>query len=128
MQSGVFLGHLLGADRGPVLIVTQGVAHATISGWTRTRVEIQYVEGGDRDQITALITETDRLRTIRNTLIHGQWMVRPFEGSAIVQTAKLERGEIAHSDLYTLADLQAVHEELCAVLNQWNLLVDAVGL
>ncbi|KAF0165239.1 MAG: hypothetical protein FD157_1591 [Rhodocyclaceae bacterium] len=89
-----------------MLAVTSTTSANTITGWIRAIIGAHKKTPHDLvNEINEALSEVDRLRAERNTLVHGLWVTIGPENSAIVQTTNLGRDEIIKELVVTAADL-----------------------
>ena len=99
--------HLTGGDPGAMVVVTSNSSQSSISNWTRTLLDIRSTpdEHELSNELREALTEADRLRGLRNDLVHGLWGTNCPPGSVCVQTVRLERNEIIKDLVVTASDL-----------------------
>jgi hypothetical protein len=112
MLLGETLSHFCHADPGSMYVITQNVSAATVTDWLRTLVQIKVKEDTSAKIILDLLTEIDAARAERNTVVHGVWRAHEEPGFGWVQTFRWERSEVVKNELWSLADLDAVAEDL----------------
>ena len=122
------LTFLLKADPGSMYVLNQDVASSTQIKWIRTLAE-QNFHPTALEQLNALLVRIDAARGERNAYVHGVWGPGPTEGTAIVQTVKLDRAEVIKAELVTppdlnelFSDIETMSDELYANLNALGVL------
>lgn len=106
------LAHFCSAQPGAMYVITQNVSSASIIGWLRTLTHIQVKNADTLVVILDLLNEVDEVRADRNTIVHGTWRAADDPGFAWCQTFNWERKKVARSELWSLADLDAVISDL----------------
>lgn len=77
--------------------------------------------------LAALFDRIDKVRGERNVYIHGVWGPGPTEGTAVVQTVKLDRTEWVRTELVTGADLKEVFEDIKSVSDELSMIAKDLG-
>lgn len=109
------LAYLLHADAGSMYVVTQSVAAATVSNWTRVMSEVHFRNHPYIvEDLHKLLAEIDEIRAERNTYVHGIWSAES-EDAALVMTMRWERSEVSKDELVTEADLTSLLERTTEV-------------
>lgn len=104
--TGRLLSGLVGANSTSMLIVTQNVSANSQTTWCRTLLSDLLKDNHGRETALNLLSEIDELRAERNGLVHGLWSGGEIEGTAVVQTYRLDRPDIIVSQLLTAAELE----------------------
>lgn len=107
------LAHFCHAQPGAMYVITQNVSAASIIGWLRTLTHIQVKDANTLAVVLDLLNEVDDVRNDRNTIVHGTWRAADDPGFAWCQTFSWERKEVARSELWSVADLDDVINDLC---------------
>lgn len=117
------LTFLLKADPGSMYVLNQDIASSTQIKWIRVLAQ-QNFHPAALEQLNDLLSRLDVARGERNAYVHGLWGPGPTEGTAMVQTIKLDRTEVIKMELVTVSDLnelfsdiEAMSDELYANLN-----------
>lgn len=111
-------------DPGCMLVVTSTTSANTITGWIKALIESHKKTPHDLvNEINDVLSEVDRLRSVRNTLVHGLWVTTGPEHSAIVHTANLGRNEIIKELVVTVADLRELIDDSLEVARKLRSLV-----
>jgi hypothetical protein len=116
------LGHILtkflGANRGPMYVITQNVSASTITDWLRTLAPLHLETEDLRTEFATLLVNADEVRAERNALAHGLWREGPEPMTALVQTIRLNRAEIIREELHTESDLDDLVQRCTETLSE----------
>lgn len=106
------LAHFCSADPGAMYVITQNVSNSTVTDWLRTIGHIKLSQPDASEALKELLLEVDAARTERNTIVHGTWLGHTEDGFAIVNTFKWERAEVSKDELYSIADLDDLIDQM----------------
>lgn len=122
-----FLSFLLHAERGAMYVLNQDVAGGTQMKWIRSLIGERFTNENTLAGLKVLLFRIDGARAERNAYVHGLWRPGPEEGTALVQTIKLDRVEAIRDELVTAAnlnelfsDIESVGDELQDILTKLN--------
>jgi hypothetical protein len=121
-----FLSYLLQADPGSMYVLNQDIAGSTQLKWIRTLAQ-KFTNENTQKGLATLFDRIDKVRGERNVYIHGVWGPGPEEGTAIVQTVKLDRAEWVRTELVTGPDLKEVFEDIKSVSDELSVIAKQLG-
>jgi hypothetical protein len=111
-------------DPGCMLVVTGTTSADTITKWIRALIESHKKTPHDLvNEINEALSEVDRIRSERNTLVHGLWVTTGPENSVIVSTANLGRNEVIRELVVTAADIRVLIDDTLEVAGKLRALV-----
>jgi hypothetical protein len=121
------LTFLLKADPGSMYVLNQDVASSTQIKWIRVLAEQNFDPTG-LGQLNDLLIRIDAARAERNAYVHGVWGPGPTEGTAIVQTIKLDRAEVIKTELVTAPDLDELFSDIETMSNELFVNLNVLGV
>jgi len=110
-----FLSFLLKADPGYMYVLNQDVASSTQLKWISLLCEARFKDEPTKELLRELFIRISSARGERNGYVHGWWTPGDIAGTAMVQTIKIDRPEIARNELATSADLNDLSVEIEAL-------------
>jgi hypothetical protein len=112
----LLLGTLMGADLGASSYITNSTSAALQTKCIRALLSVHAHKEPATQDVSLLLDRADELRSERNELVHGIWNARDCPpGTAIVNTANLDRTEMIKDRLVTVAEL----DELVEQIEEW---------
>lgn len=121
------LTFLLKADTASMYVLNQDIASGTQIKWIRVLAEKNFHDEG-LTQLNDLLGRIDGARSERNAYVHGLWAPGPTEGTACIQTVKLDRTEIIKTELVTVSDLNELFRDIEAMSDELYLNLNALGV
>jgi len=106
------LSYFCHADPGAMYVISQSASSANVLKWLRQLVELQVHEPATVKILINLLDEIDAIREERNTVAHGLWRAHEEPGFAWVHTLRWGRSEVARDEHWSLADLDALIEDI----------------
>jgi hypothetical protein len=109
---GEMLAYFCRADPGSMYVITQHTSASTVIGWLQTLIGLNVQDAQTAKVIQTLLQEVDAARAERNAVVHGVWRAAEEPSLAYQDTFDWNRQEVARHTLWSLADIEALVDDL----------------
>ncbi len=124
----MLLGTLMNADLGASSYLTNNVSDALQIKCIRALLSVHAHKEPATQDVIDLLNRADEMRAERNELVHGIWNAVGCEpGTALVNTANLDRAEIIRDRLVTIPDLDQLIHDIEAWIRDYAMLGVKIG-